>query len=173
MYVWGPSQRAKGRSINNILIGFFLLRYTTNFPWNTIPMGVFNNNVEKFWRVGVPNMFFVRNCPSWGTLKSLIEEHARLDFSDFLSTLLAIFHLKNKKFHRARLWTYLVKKQAEWNFSQPCSFILVCSSIRDFRVAECQQCEMPSKYKQDNRKSNFSILNLTYFVLLYVLEHLQ
>ena len=28
------------------------------------------------------------------TLKSLIEEHARLDFSDFLSTLLAIFHVK-------------------------------------------------------------------------------
>ena len=27
------------------------------------------------------------------TLKSLIEEHARLDFSDFLSTLFAIFHV--------------------------------------------------------------------------------
>ena len=32
------------------------------------------------------------------TLKSLIEEHARLDFSDFLSTLLAIFHAINEKF---------------------------------------------------------------------------
>ena len=31
------------------------------------------------------------------TLMSLIEEHARLDFSDFLSTLLAIFHVINKK----------------------------------------------------------------------------
>jgi hypothetical protein len=30
------------------------------------------------------------------TLKSLIEEQARLDFSDFLSTLLAIFHVTNK-----------------------------------------------------------------------------
>ena len=36
------------------------------------------------------------------TLKSLIEEHARLDFSDFLSTLLAIFP-------PARLLFYLVK----------------------------------------------------------------
>ena len=50
------------------------------------------------------------------TLKSLIEEHARLDFSDFLSTLLTIFHIINKKFHPARLLTYLVKKQAGWNF---------------------------------------------------------
>jgi hypothetical protein len=50
------------------------------------------------------------------TLKSLIEEHARLDFSDFLSTLLAIFHVINKKFHPARLLTCLVKKQAGWNF---------------------------------------------------------
>ena len=46
------------------------------------------------------------------TLKSLIEEHARLDFSDFLSTLLAIFHVINKKFHPARLLTYLVKKRS-------------------------------------------------------------
>ena len=46
------------------------------------------------------------------TLKSLIEEHARLDFTDFLSTLLAIFHVMNKKFHPACLLTYLVKKQA-------------------------------------------------------------
>ena len=30
------------------------------------------------------------------TLKSLIEEHARVDFSDFLSTLLAIFHEINE-----------------------------------------------------------------------------
>ena len=36
-------------------------------------------------------------------------------FSDFISTKLAIFHVINGKF-------------------QPCSFILVCSSIRDFRV---------------------------------------
>ena len=42
------------------------------------------------------------------TLKSLIEEHARLDFSDFLSTLLAIFHVINEKFPPARLLIYLV-----------------------------------------------------------------
>ena len=35
------------------------------------------------------------------TLKSLIKEYARLDFSDFFSTLLAIFHVINKKFHPA------------------------------------------------------------------------
>ena len=50
------------------------------------------------------------------TLKSLIEEHACLDFSGFLSTLLSIFHVINEKFHPARLLTYLVKKQAGWNF---------------------------------------------------------
>mgnify|MGYP001359363001 CR=1 FL=1 len=44
------------------------------------------------------------------TLKSLIEEHTRLDFSDFLSTLLAIFYAINKKFHPARLLIYLVNK---------------------------------------------------------------
>jgi hypothetical protein len=42
----------------------------------------------------------------------LIEEHARLDFSDFLSTLLAIFYVINEEFHPARLLIYLVKKQA-------------------------------------------------------------
>ena len=30
---------------------------------------------------------------------------------------------------------YLVNKQARWHFFQPCSFISVCSSIRDFRVS--------------------------------------
>ena len=50
------------------------------------------------------------------TLKSLIEKHARLDFSDFLSTLLAIFHVINEKFHPARLLIYLVNKQAGWHF---------------------------------------------------------
>ena len=46
------------------------------------------------------------------TLKSLIEEHACLDFSGFLSTLLAIFHVINRKFHPARLLIYLVNEQA-------------------------------------------------------------
>ena len=42
---------------------------------------------------------------------SLIEEHARLDFSDFLSTLFAIFHVINEKFLPARLLIHLVKNQ--------------------------------------------------------------
>jgi hypothetical protein len=46
------------------------------------------------------------------TLKFLREEHVRLNFSDFLSTLLAIFHVLNQKFHPARLLIYLVNKQA-------------------------------------------------------------
>ena len=50
------------------------------------------------------------------TLKSLIEELARLDFSDFLSTLLAIFHVINEKFHSACLLFYIVNKQAGWHF---------------------------------------------------------
>jgi hypothetical protein len=50
------------------------------------------------------------------TLKSLIEEHARLDFSDFLSALLAIFHVINEKFPPASLSIYLVNKQAGWHF---------------------------------------------------------
>ena len=50
------------------------------------------------------------------TLKSLIEEHACLNFSDFHSALLAIFHVINKKFHPARLLIYLVNKQAGWHF---------------------------------------------------------
>jgi hypothetical protein len=45
-----------------------------------------------------------------GTLKSLIEEHARLNFSDFLSTLLAIFHVINEKFHPTCSLIYLVNK---------------------------------------------------------------
>ena len=51
-----------------------------------------------------------------GTLKSLIEEHACLDFSDFLSTLLAIFYVVNEKFPPACLLIYLVNKQAGWHF---------------------------------------------------------
>ena len=36
------------------------------------------------------------------TLNSLVEEHVRLNFSDFLSTLLAIFHVIKEKIHLAR-----------------------------------------------------------------------
>ena len=52
-------------------------------------------------------------------LKSIIEEHARLDFSDFLSTLLVIFHLLHEKFHPARLLIYLVKNRQGEFFSKP------------------------------------------------------
>ena len=66
------------------------------------------NSFQFFWYFGLP------------TLKSLIEEHARLDFSDFISTLFVIFHVINEKFHPARLSIYLVKKQAEgFFFSNP------------------------------------------------------
>ena len=70
------------------------------------------------------------------TLKSLIEEQACLDYSDFLSTVLAIFHAINKKFHPARLLTYLVKMQAGWIFYPT---LLVNSGLlffRDFRVPQ-------------------------------------
>ena len=49
------------------------------------------------------------------TLKCLIEEHACLNFSDFHSTLLSIFHAVNEKFHPASLFIYLVNKQAGWH----------------------------------------------------------
>ena len=39
-------------------------------------------------------------------------QHARLDFSDFLFTLLAIFHVMNEKFHPARLLVYILSKKA-------------------------------------------------------------
>ena len=45
-------------------------------------------------------------------MKSLKEERARLDFSDFLSTLFSIFHVINEKFHPARLLIYLSNKKA-------------------------------------------------------------
>ena len=50
------------------------------------------------------------------TQRSLIKEHALLNFSDFLSTLLAIFHVINEKFHPACLLIYLVNKWAGWLF---------------------------------------------------------
>ena len=69
------------------------------------------------------------------TLKSLIEEHARLNFSDFHSTLLVIFHEVKEKIHPAHLLIYFnVNMLTGLHFFQPCSFIPICSSIRDFRV---------------------------------------
>jgi hypothetical protein len=72
-----------------------------------------NALAQRFENNAIATPISIYSCH---TLKSLIEEHACLDFSDFLSTLLAIFHVINKKFHPARLLTYLVKKQAGWNF---------------------------------------------------------
>jgi hypothetical protein len=48
-----------------------------------------------------------------------MEELARLNFSDFLSTLLAIFYVINEKFHPAFLLIYLENKQVGWLFSNP------------------------------------------------------
>ena len=77
------------------------------------------NNLSDFFSVKTLLFKTVRlyaeYCPNTktrGTLKSLIEEHARLDFSDFLSTLFAIFHVIIEKFNPARLLIYLVNKQA-------------------------------------------------------------
>ena len=74
------------------------------------------------WSLSIDLVYFLSfNSLYLSTLKSLIEEHARLDFSDFLSTLLAIFHVINVKFPPARLLIYLVNKQAGWHFFQACS----------------------------------------------------
>ena len=50
------------------------------------------------------------------TLKSLIEEHVRLDFSDFFFHPAHNFYVANKKFHPAGLFIYLVNKQAGQHF---------------------------------------------------------
>ena len=67
------------------------------------------------------------------TLESLIEEHARLEFSDFHSTLFAIFHVINEKFHPARLLIHLVKKQAGGFFFQFRSARLLRTSEEDIK----------------------------------------
>ena len=69
-----------------------------------------NQFLKKGAKLAIHTMFTLEKQNP--TLKSPIEEHARLDFSDFLSTLFAIFHVINEKFHPARLLIYLVKKQA-------------------------------------------------------------
>ena len=67
------------------------------------------------------------------TLKSLIEKHARLDFSDFHSTLLAIFYVVNEKFHPARLLIYLVKnKQID----------ILFQSARLLGTSETRECRL-------------------------------
>ena len=72
------------------------------------------------------------------TLKSLIEEHARLDISDFLSSLLSIFHAMFKQKIPPCSFINLFSKKAGkvGFFSNPACllFIPVCSPIRDFRV---------------------------------------
>ena len=58
------------------------------------------------FRNGLPTSLFTVNFNSFiTTLKSLIEEHARLDFSDFL-----FFHVINEKFHPAHLVIDLLSK---------------------------------------------------------------
>ena len=59
---------------------------------------------------------FKTNLMYHRTLKSLIEDDARLDCSNFPSTLLAIFHVIKDKFPPAGLLIYLVNKQAGWHF---------------------------------------------------------
>ena len=70
------------------------------------------------------------------TLKSL-NEHARLAFLEFFSTILSFFHVINEKFHLTRLLIYLVNKQTGCLFSPPYSFILVCLFIRDLMIERC------------------------------------
>ena len=98
-------------------------------------------------------------CHSLHTLKSLIEEHARLDFSNFISTLLAIFHVINKKFHPARLLIYSINKQAGWPFFQPCSFIPFCSSIREeiIKVSKFQKQIFLFSFEPKNEQNYFLI----------------
>ena len=74
------------------------------------------------------------------TLKSLIEEHARLYFSVFPSTLLAIFHVINEKFPPARLLIYLVNKQAGWHFFPS---LLVYSGLLFYEGLQSSKTIMP------------------------------
>ena len=60
-------------------------------------------------------------------------EHARLDFSNFLSTL-----LNKRKTLPAPLLIYLVNKQAGGSFFQP------CLSIMDFRVSDIGTTSRPN-----------------------------
>ena len=71
--------------------------------------------------------FFYQNL--WKLVYSEVPNKSPLKFFRF-----SFHHVVNEKFHSARLLIYLVNKQAGWHFFQPCSFIPVCSSIRDYRV---------------------------------------
>ena len=64
-------------------------------------------------------------------MKSLIEEHARLDFSDFLSTLIKIFHVKNKKVHPVHLLIYLVTSRVAL-LSHKSFYAFTAMQITDF-----------------------------------------
>jgi hypothetical protein len=56
-----------------------------------------------------------------------------LSFFRCLSTLLAIYHVMNEKFHPAHLLIYVVNKQVEWHFfSNPAHYsgLLVCLGLQ-------------------------------------------
>ena len=103
--------------LNVVAIFCRLLQWVMIMSGEEIAVGALNFNGYVFFNF--LNFFYEPILP-WKlvsllhTLKSLIEEHARLNFSDFLSTLLA--YVKNEKFHPAHLLIYLVKKQVRWNF---------------------------------------------------------
>ena len=108
-------------------------------------MGVFNNNVEKFWWVGVPNNGF---CPL------LCQKLSKLRYSEVpnrracsLRFFRFSFHpaynfLCNKcKFHSAHhLLIYLVNKQTGWHFFPS---LLVYSSLLVYQ--ELQSIYMSKK----------------------------
>ena len=103
------------------------------------------------------------NSPDFNTLKFLIEEYTRLDFSDFLSTLLAIFHVINKKFQPARLLTYLVKKQAGWNFFPT---LLVYSGLLFYQGLQSMKSSI-NKADKFKGSDNFATLSVCHYPSLF------
>ena len=91
-------------------------------------MPTFDKFDTYFWHTDTYNALPI-------TLKSLIEEHAHLDFADFLSTPVQNFSCSKQKIPPCSFINLLSKKAGKVEFFfQPCLFIPVCSSIRDFRV---------------------------------------
>ena len=76
------------------------------------------SNDCKHYVILLEKMYGSNRCNNTFSIYSEVPNRraCSLRFFRFFSTLLAIFHLINKKFHHARLLTYLVKKQAGWNF---------------------------------------------------------
>ena len=91
-------------------------RWTKSFSWFWnwfIPKGL--NDVTK-----EPEAALKAQIPKWSLMWQDLSPlkwhnfkiHAQENFSDFLSTLLAFFHVINEKFRPACLLIYLVNKQA-------------------------------------------------------------